>query len=311
MIIISILFYFQKPIVLELGSFLNKLNYVVQTEITNLTPPCQKPIYYSLGNIDPRFNVSRSELLSALQSAGDIWSKPVGLELFASSTDGALKINMVYDYRQEATDKLKKLGIYVTNDQKSYADLKVKYDALNLQYIAKKDELDSQIADLKFRQAAYEAEVEKWNQKGGAPVKEYERLNNLRTTLNAQVDAVNNLSDQVNAMVDSLNAEGTVLNKLIDQLNLNVQKYNNVGAQTGEEFQEGVYNQGPEGMSITVFEFNDRSQLVRLLAHEMGHALGLEHTSGTADIMYYLNDAKNSRLEANDLTAIKAKCARK
>jgi len=201
------------------------------------------------------------------------------------------------------------LGIYVTNDQKSYADLKAKYDALTLQYIAKKDELDSQIADLKFRQAAYEAEVEKWNRKGGAPAKEYERLNNLRNTLNAQVDAVNNLSDQVNAMVDNLNAEGTVLNKLIDQLNLNVNKYNNAGAQAGEEFQDGVYNQGPEGTSITVFEFSDRAQLIRLLAHEMGHALGLEHTSGTEDIMYYLNNAKNRRLEANDLSAIRSKCA--
>jgi|GEM_PF-3753714 len=98
-LILAMIFYFQKPLSLEIGNFLNKLNYAIQTEIANFSPSCQKPIYYSIGNIDPRFNVSRSELLSALKSAGDIWSEPIGLELFASSTDGALKINMLYDYR--------------------------------------------------------------------------------------------------------------------------------------------------------------------------------------------------------------------
>lgn len=306
--IVGSAYYYREPLLREYGVFSKKLSYIVNSEITTLTGQCQKPIYYQIGTVDRRFNVSQSELSLALAEASDIWSKAIGRQLLATSTSGQLKINMTYDYRQEATDKLKKLGIIVTGDKKSYTDLKQKYDQLNLQYIAKKDILETQIADLKFRQTAYEAEVAKWNSKGGAPPNEYERLNNLRTSLNAQVDEVNKLSDQVNVMVDNLNAEGTALNKLIEQLNLTVEKYNNVGAKTGEEFQEGVYTQGPDGESITVFEFSSQNQLLRLLTHEFGHALGLGHSTGTQDIMYYLNEAKDIELSANDLAAIKSKC---
>lgn len=305
----GVIYYFRQPLSGYLNWFSGRLSYVIQSEISSFTPPCQKPIIYSLGQVDPRFKVNDTQLLSALAQAQAIWSKPFGKELFAYATSGELKINMTYDYRQEATDKLKKLGIVVSADQKSYDALKAEYDALNRQYQSAKAQLVSLTNDFKQKQAAYEAEVLKWNKRGGAPQSEYDRLNQIKDSLNAQVNQINQLSAQVNALVDNLNAAGTVLNKLIEQLNLNVNRYNNVGASTGQEFQEGVYTQGPEGKAITVFEFSSRDQLVRLLAHEMGHALGLEHTSSTGDIMYYLNEGQNEKLTANDLAALKTRCA--
>ena len=41
-----------------------------------------------------------------------------------------LKINLIYDYRQQATEKLSGLGIVVDDNQASYDSLKVKFEAL-------------------------------------------------------------------------------------------------------------------------------------------------------------------------------------
>lgn len=304
----ALIFQFQQPIAIGADNFIKRLNFVIQTQLEFLNPPCQKPIYYSLGDIDPRFNISRDELLSALSEAEAMWSKPLNKELLAYADNGRLKINLTYDYRQEATDKLKAMGIVVTSDQKSYDDLRARYDVLKSRYQAQKIALDSLTVAFNARQSAYQAEVDKWNSQGGAPEKEFNRLNDIRNGLNADVANVNRQSSQLNAVADDLNAEGTALNKLIEQLNLNVDSYNNIGSATGKEFQEGIYTEGPEGKAITVFEFNDRKQLIRLLAHEIGHALGLDHTASSGDIMYYLNDGQNDSLTANDLSAIKDRC---
>ena len=151
----------------------------------------------------------------------------------------------------------------------------------------------------------------KWNQRGGAPASEYDRLKQTEAALEQQRQQVNALTSQVNKMVDELNTMVRKLNQLIAKLNLNVNKYNDIGDQTGEQFEAGIYNQSSTSTSISVYEFNNHQELVRLLAHELGHALGLDHTSNTEDIMYYLNISKNATPTSADLSALNAKCSSK
>ena len=272
--------------------------------------PCQKPITYSIGSFDNKFGISKSEFLSAIGQAGGIWESAINKKLFEydSSGNGELKINLIYDYRQEATVKLKNLGITLHDDLSTYNQLKSKYDSLKSYYTSQKSQYDALVQDFNNKKAAYESKVSYWNNQGGAPPAVYAELNQEKNALDAQAEEVNKMQNDLNSTVDNINALATTLNRLSADLNLGVQTYNTVGNQRGGEFEEGDYRSDSTGQAIDIFQFDDRQKLIRVLAHELGHALGLEHLDNPSAIMYKFNQGENIKLTADDINALKTLC---
>lgn len=274
--------------------------------------PCTHPIPYVLGTFDERFNISEKYFLSALAEAEAVWEKPFGRELFTYEPEDAsrtaLKVNLIYDYRQEATSKLKSLGIVVENTKSSYDSLKVKLITLKAEYEKAKNIFNVRVETFNERQKTYEEQVGFWNKKGGAPKDEYNKLEQDRLALNAEAGQLKILEANLNSMVDEINALVVVLNRLIDSLNLSVEKYNATNQARGESFEEGVYAESGFTREIDIYEFSSRTKLVRVLAHELGHALGLPHVKDRKAIMYELNQGSNSALTTADLEALNEKC---
>ncbi len=274
--------------------------------------PCENPIAYTLGAFDTKFGISKSYFLSALAEAEAIWEKPFGKELFTYKEDdqkgGMLKINLVYDYRQEATSKLASLGIVVKDNRASYDMLKSKYEASKAEYAKEKTAFEARAAIFNQKQEAYSKEVDFWNKKGGAPKAEYDRIEQERLELKAESDALQIIQKRLNEMVDEINAMVVVLNRLVSTLNLSVDKYNTTVESRGESFEEGVYVEDGASREIDVYEFSSRDKLVRVLAHELGHALDIEHVEDPKAIMYKLNQGNNKTLTDADLSALNAKC---
>src|SRR5579885_3220530 len=239
--------------------------------------PCSKPIPYSLGSFDNKFNISQTQFLADVNKAAQIWDDAAGKNLFQYSTTGDLKINLVYDYRQQATDKLKSLGYTIDDSESSYNSLKTRYDSQKSQYEALKAKVEADSATYNKNRQAYEEQVNYWNSRGGASKETVQQLNAERDALNAQAAAIQQEQNQLNSLVDSLNGLADVLNRLGSELNKDVSSYNTIGQSRGSEFEEGLYRQDSSGREIDIYEFTDQNQLVRVLAHELGHALGLQH----------------------------------
>lgn len=281
-------------------------NLWIQLRTTYL--PCAQPIGYTLSSFDAKFGISKSQFLSALDKAEQIWEKPIGKQLFVNEPNGNLKINLIFDYRQEATIKLRKLGLTVNDDRASYDALKLKYKALETDYAKKSTLFKSQLNTFENHKNEYEAKVTYWNDRGGATPKAYEQLNQEKAALDAELVALNKLQDGLNAAVDNINAMIAVLNRLASALNIDAGLYNQTSQSRGQEFEEGLYTSGPDGQKIDIYQFDSTDKLVRVLAHELGHALGLDHLDNPKAIMYRLNQGANAKLTADDLAALKTLC---
>lgn len=270
--------------------------------------PCRSPIIYSLGSFDKRFGISENDFLKAIDRAEQIWGAPIHRQLFAYGEKGNLIINLIYDYRQEATQKLQNLGIVIGDDKSTYDTLKARYDSLKILYSQKKSNLDSMVNSYQTKKDAYDAEVAYWNRRRGVSDAEYNKLEQERTDLNTLAAEINKTQNDLNQLVDNINAVAATLNRLVNELNLQADKYNNIGAQQGGEFEEGRYTESATGGVIDIYQFDDKDKLIRVLAHELGHALGFGHLDNPKAIMYKLNEGVNEKLTSDDLIALKNRC---
>lgn len=296
LLVVFILYYYRTDLFFAGNKFLNKYQ------------PCQKPITYSIATLDEKFGLSKEEFLNDIAEAEKIWESSSGRQLFQYSDSGDLKINLIYDSRQKATDFLKEIGLVIKDDQATFEALNNRYDELLLAYNKQKAKLEALLESHNATKNTYDKDVDRSNKQGGASKAQFEILEQRRIALNNQVALINKESEALNVLVDSVNSTATLLNKLINTLNLKIDNYNIVGTSNGQQFNEGEYISDGRIATINIYQFNNKTELISVLAHEFGHALGMEHVDNRQAIMYYLNESGGEKLTEDDLNELSRVC---
>jgi vacuolar-type H+-ATPase subunit I/STV1 len=270
---------------------------------------CLEPIAYTVGIFDRRFGLTYGEFLEVLAEAEAVWEAPSGRNLFSYEPERAkLPVNLVYDYRQEVTRELSELEGELNQSESAYRALEARYASLKSEHEAMLVTFNSRHSALERRNAAYEASVDAWNAGQRNSKSEFEALERERLAINAEVEDLRRIENNLNRRVREINTLVERLNRLARTLNLTAQDYNLIGASRGETFEGGVYYVDERGAGIDIYEFSSREKLVRILAHELGHALGLEHLEDTDAIMYKYNQSDIGKASSADLDALEILC---
>lgn len=278
--------------------------YVYETQFKK--SPCEVPLRYSIGTFDNRFGVSEETFKDAAQEASGMWEEAYGKKLLEFDPTGALVINLKYDDRQKLTQKNDALKTDI-NATRGLADsVKQEFTSLQGQYNTSQAEYENALALFKQHQNDYNSQVSYWNSRGGAPKKDFDILNEQKNDIAQERDALEQKRLAVNALANQVNALVSKYNILAKNINLNVDEINSTA---GEAFSEGEYHVDETGkQEINVYQFEDKDMLVHVLAHEIGHALGLGHNPSKDSIMYAFNQSSDQKIDTTDVLALREVC---
>lgn len=271
--------------------------------------PCEEPLTYRIGTVDERFGLSRGEFSRLVGKAASVWAAPVSRELFREEPDGKIVVNLVYDYRQEASEKLKKLNYNISNTRDAYEELKVRFESLKAEFEEKKLRLEADLNDYNTQVRAFNEENETGHRRGGVSEEDYHRLMQEKENLNATQDHLQSKQEELKQMAETLNSMVIVINEIAMEHNLGTVTYREEGSKLGDEFQKGQYARKGLKENITVYQFDGEKSLIRVLVHELGHALGLGHHDYPYAVMHRLvPDGASFDLTPADIAALKARC---
>lgn len=266
---------------------------------------CRLPVEYRIGTIDSEFGISYDEVRDAVSDAEKLWEDATGENLFVFSEGADLTVNFLFDSRQEFSNEEHRLREVLETKENLSDVIQEQYNTLITRYENLKSRYDSKLATYEQDLEAHNSEVEHWNSEGGAPSEVFEKLNENQHELNHESRELAVLARQVNGLVQEINTLGAKGNEVVEDYNEDVETYNE-RFNHAHEFTQGDY----QGDSINIYQFDDGTELRIVLAHELGHALSLDHVDDEQSIMYYLMEGQLEELalSAFDLAEYKRVC---
>lgn len=301
------MFFVITALVLVFGGLIFKKSRNQVRQYVPAAKPCRTPLQYSIGNIDPRFNISGDQLKKIIGEAENIWESGVRVNLFEYNSGASLKVQMVYDERQAATNAADSLqaGLEALDSQRNSMDKQ--QSVLSKKYDQKLKEFKAMLATYQNDLQKYNKEVADWNEQGGASEDEFKKLEKRKSGLEDDFSNLKKKEKELNDLAGKTNALTNKEKAIIGSYNSAVTTYKSKygGAQ---EFEKGIFD---PNVGIIIYQFKEKNDLELTLIHEFGHALGIGHVENPKSIMYYMigeQNLDNPKFTNEDVQAIKETC---
>jgi hypothetical protein len=283
--------------------------------------PCAVPLAWRVVRVDADFRMGIPEASEALRQAISEWEQAAGRTLFAVDSAAGSPIRLVYGERQARSEERRRLQ----GEMREISDeLERRRTQLNrrTEWATSSIRLYEQRSrDLQERVASHNETVRRWNERGGAPQDVMRQVRAAEGMLDVESEDLAAEARRLEEERAEIDAELTRYDEDVAEYNRRVTEIDTRLPPTRVE--SGVYREAirtergrapSASREIRVYRFSDREDLVRVLAHELGHSLGLGHVDVTGALMseeYGPNDVQGSRpIKLEDLNALIARCPR-
>lgn len=255
---------------------------------TSFSSPCAEPLTYKIGSISSIYDINEQELKRVLKEINAAWSESFDNPLFKQSDGGNIAINLVYGEQQRFIDKERTAAVKINAQKTSYRQKEQVLERLKKDYEELRAEYQNLVKDYKTTEGNPALQSKSTQIRRQIQQKEDE-LRRLANAINQHIKKINSISERIETLVDDYNKEFGSLH----------------------EFNQGNYQQTAEGQMINIYGYEDQAELELVLAHEMGHALGLNHVENPESVMYYLMEEQNRDslvFTAQDIAALQELC---
>jgi hypothetical protein len=249
--------------------------------------PCAIPVHYRVAEVDPRFGFDLLTVTAALVEAVNLWQAATSTVLFIESDHPrAMQVSLLFDDRQQAANTRRSLRRGLERDRRA-----LEADEQDLLHWSERIEAARQSqerasAELAARVRQHESELASWNAGTGARTEARRRaIEAERGALRAEVDELERRGQALNADIAAYNRRASDLRARAAEFQSRVASFNlTVSA---DPVESGRYSYDRlDGRRIDVFRVERYEDLVWVLAHELGHALGIGHVDFPGAIMH-------------------------
>lgn len=268
--------------------------------------PCPAAIKYRIGTLDPRFGITGAEFRRFVEQAANVWESD--RKFFQYDPKGKLRISLVYDTRQEFTQHVVAVRASVSEKMTQADQIKEKLAPLAENLHALDASYSDQAASFERAQDGYNQEVKRLNRAGGVPDARLQDMASERLSLRKQFNLLEEKRQALNQATDEFNTLIKKRNGLLKLVNAEADALNNSGP-ASVKFEEGRYVREGAEERIDIFQFENNDKLLVILAHELGHALGMKHNSNPSSIMSPLIHTDRLALTVDDEEGLKARCS--
>lgn len=280
------------------------------TDEPQLESACTEPLTIRAGDIDERFSITKEEVIRLMEDVAEIWSDAADTTIITYDEEGEISVNLVYAEEQQLSDRERQHRDRLGHEEFSITVLENEYKRLNREYEAEVQQYDKASRELQQRIDRLNEWVRQKNEQSGfneEDLQQFERrkaeIDQVKLDLAKKERTLKRKASELNEKITFLNQKVEAKNRLVDEYN---RQFPGV-----RKFTQGAYEWTNNSKTINIFHFLDKDELRLVIAHEMGHALGIGHVSNAESVMHELmesQDQKKLDLTEEDIQALQSVC---